>query len=124
MDTSTEAATPSKRWRQVLVLAVILLDVGITVVGVTEGWGREVNPLFAWFTERGPLWMVGAGVGYQLLVASLYRLVRDRVAAVLTALLLPAHTVGVLSWLRIGVLSRLDPPLDELWIVATTTVPL
>ena len=105
---SIKQEKPTERVGFYIAVLVIFLDLGITTVGIKNDWGTEANPFFLWFTLQGTEWMLIGGFGYLLLVALLYNIASNWFAAVMTGLLVAAHSIGTLSWLRLKVLTELD----------------
>lgn len=96
-----------RSWRVLLhqrdlhtVLAVVTVDLALTVHGITLNVGEEANPFFAPLTST-PLHMAAGIVFYYavLLVAS--RVLQGALRKVLASVVFGMHVSGTYTWLRL-----------------------
>lgn len=100
----------------VVVQVLIVLDMSVTFTGIIGNWGVEANPLFAFFIQFGTYAMLGAMVGYIILVwviiYSSPRWLRAIELGALTAL----HTYGVLTWITVLFVPELSVIFTPFWV--------
>jgi hypothetical protein len=90
-----------------LLLAVIVFDFGITLIGQPSSYwhdphtAREGNPLFAWFMVRGLAWYLAGIVCYVAGVACLVRFLPSRPGLITGLVFLLAHYFAGCTWLML-----------------------
>jgi hypothetical protein len=90
-----------------LLLAVIVFDFGITLIGQPSSYwhdphtAREGNPLFAWFMVRGLAWYLVCIVCYITVVGGLIRILPRRPAIIIGLVFLLSHYFAGCTWLML-----------------------
>lgn len=81
------------------ILVVVLIDLGLTINGISTGQGSEANPLYIPFTESVDLMLMGLGL-YILILAGLSLTLTGAVRKILASLAFGMHVVGMMTWMH------------------------
>lgn len=101
------------------ILVVVVLDLALTVYGITQELGAEANPFFAPLT--GSLGGMAAGIAfYFALLGAASLMLSGRLRAVLGSVVFAMHVGGALTWLRLFV-GPLGEAFNVFWLTLTVS---
>lgn len=80
------------------ILAVVLIDLGLTITGISTGQGSEANPLYIPFTQSVELMVAGLAL-YLGILFVLSLLLTGATRKILASLAFGMHVAGVMTWL-------------------------
>lgn len=80
------------------ILAVVLIDLGLTITGINAGVGSEANPFYIPFTESMDLMLIGLGI-YVAILAALSLVLSGATRKVLASLAFGMHIAGLMTWM-------------------------
>lgn len=81
-----------------VILVVVLIDLGLTIQGITAGQGGELNPFYIPFTQSFELMLVGLAL-YLGILAVLSLILTGATRKVLASLAFGMHVAGLMTWL-------------------------
>lgn len=81
------------------ILAVVLIDLGLTINGISTGQGSEANPFYQPFTESVDLMLAGLGL-YIGILAVLSLTLSGTTRYVLASVAFGMHVAGTMTWLH------------------------
>ncbi|MDY6770347.1 MAG: hypothetical protein SV186_00145 [Candidatus Nanohaloarchaea archaeon] len=80
-----------------VVATFAVIDLGLTVYGISTGLGTELSPFFRPFTQRLP-WMIGGALFYLAVLEVFNLLLAGELRNVLAAVGAGMHLMGMSTW--------------------------
>ncbi len=80
-----------------VILGLFLIDIALTIYGISSGAGSEMSPFFRSFTDTLTL-MVAGGLVYMGILSALNYFLEGAVRTVLAAAAIGMHIGGIFSW--------------------------
>lgn len=82
------------------VVAVVLVDLALTIHGITTGQGSEANPLYAPLTGSFELMLAGVML-YLCILAAVSLVVTGQFRYVLASIAFGMHVAGTMTWVSL-----------------------
>lgn len=86
-----------KQWDIQAILAVVAVDLSLTIRGISTGQGSELNPFYIPFTDSMELMVIGA-VLYGVILCTCSLVLAGSLRNILASIVFGMHVVGMMTW--------------------------